>query len=76
MSLLKKTPSAAPAFIVPSLSNSLPAYAELLAKQVALQTEQSALLAERRELEKAIAADTSRELPSKVAELLGDAPRI
>lgn len=61
-------------FIVPSLSDASPDYAALIAKKTELQAKHSELTRERRTLEKAIAADTSRETPVRVAELLGDEP--
>lgn len=62
------------AYRVPSLAEADTIYAGLVAKRVELLDKQSSLLAERRKIEKAISADTSIEVPSKVAVLLGDEP--
>ncbi|TPL39233.1 hypothetical protein [Mesorhizobium sp. B2-4-8] len=64
----------ADAYRVPTLTECSDTYAGLRAKQADMNTEMSAVVAERRGLEKAIAADTSREISPTVAELLGDAP--
>jgi hypothetical protein len=73
MGILPKKPAAEP-FRVPSLAEASTDYAALVAKRSELQTRQLELSRERRTLEKAIAADTSRETPTRVAELLGDRP--
>ncbi|MGO4832887.1 hypothetical protein AB4144_11430, partial [Rhizobiaceae sp. 2RAB30] len=73
MALLKRTSPAEP-YRVPSLSESDETYAGLVAKKAELLDKQSAHTKERRELEKAIASDTSRDVRPAIAELLGDAP--
>ncbi|MBS3649673.1 hypothetical protein KEU06_13755 [Pseudaminobacter sp. 19-2017] len=73
MAFLKKS-APAQAFRVPTLADASPEYAALIEKQAAIQAEQTTLAAERRELEKQIAADTAPEVRPAIAELLGDAP--
>ncbi|MBZ9600497.1 hypothetical protein [Phyllobacterium chamaecytisi] len=69
MSLLKQ--KTVP-FVVPSLADADPAYAELVAKQRDLLDQQAKFTAERVGLVASIRADTSREVDPKVAALLGD----
>lgn len=73
MAILKKTAAAEP-YRVPSLAESDPDYAALIAKKAELLDKHAELTRERRTLEKAIAADTSREVRPSIAELLGDEP--
>jgi hypothetical protein len=72
----RSTPKAkaADVYRVPTLEECSDIYAGLKVKKFDMNNEMSAAVTERRALEKAIAADTSREVPSAVAELLGDAP--
>ncbi|MBM2715475.1 hypothetical protein JQK88_30575 [Mesorhizobium caraganae] len=80
MGLLKKSeptkpdaPLESPApFVMPSLEDSSPAYAALIAKRLALNVARDKLQAERRKLEKEIALDTSTALRPAIANLLGD----
>ncbi|TIS53032.1 MAG: hypothetical protein E5W91_32680 [Mesorhizobium sp.] len=64
----------ADAYHVPTLEESSDVYAALRTKKLEINNEMSAAVTERRGLEKAIAADTSREVRPAIAELLGDAP--
>ncbi|MER9900105.1 hypothetical protein [Mesorhizobium sp. M0130] len=60
-------------FVMPSLEDSSPAYAALLAKRLELNVSRGDLQTERRKLEKEIAADTSKAvLRPAIANLLGD----
>ena len=70
----KKSAPAAEPFRVPALAEVDETYAALLEKQTELTAKQSDLERERRAVEKAIAADTSRETRPEIAALLGDAP--
>ncbi|MER9596685.1 MULTISPECIES: hypothetical protein [unclassified Mesorhizobium] len=80
MGLLKKSeptklesPTQAPTpFVMPSLEDSSPAYAALLAKRLELSVSRGDLQTERRKLDKEIAADTSKALRPAIANLLGD----
>jgi hypothetical protein len=73
MALLKKQTAAEP-FHVPSLDEASKEYADLRAKQIELHNKLGEAERERIALRRAIAADTSREIPSAIAEILGDAP--
>jgi hypothetical protein len=70
----KTTPAAAEPFRVPSLAEVDSDYAALLQKQAELTARQAELEREKRAVEKAIAADTSREVKPEIAALLGDEP--
>ncbi|MCA0000927.1 MULTISPECIES: hypothetical protein [unclassified Mesorhizobium] len=59
---------------MPTLEECSDVYAVLKTKKAEINSGMSAAVAERRGLEKAIAADTSREVRPAIAELLGDAP--
>jgi chromosome segregation ATPase len=61
-------------FRVPSLAEVDSDYAALLQKQAELTARQAELEREKRAVEKAIAADTSREVKPEIAALLGDEP--
>jgi hypothetical protein len=75
MALLKKsTSAAAEPYVVPSLAEVDDVYAGLLTKRADLSAKMNALMTEKRALEKAIEADTSREVRPAIAELLGDEP--
>ncbi|WP_339033788.1 hypothetical protein WHZ78_18450 [Bradyrhizobium symbiodeficiens] len=72
MAPLKKTNTEA--FVVPSLAESDPSYAALVAKQNELLARQSTLRDQRREVEREIAAQpaTTLRVSANVAKLLGD----
>lgn len=74
MALLKKPAPVAEPFRVPSLAEVDGDYAALLEKQAELTARQSDLEREKRSVEKAIAADSSREVRPEIAALLGDKP--
>lgn len=74
MALLKKPAPAPEQFRVPSLADVDADYAALLEKQAELTARRSDLEREKRSVEKAIAADTSREVRPEIAALLGDEP--
>jgi len=73
--ILKKTavPSAA-RFVVPSLADASPEYAALVRRQAELNASYASLLAEKRRLEKEVAADPAPRIRPGVAALLGDDP--
>ncbi len=71
--ITKPKPPAEP-FRVPDLAESDAAYAELQQKQLELTALHATKTAEVRALEKAIAADNSREVAPGIAALLGDEP--
>lgn len=72
MAFNRKKP--ADAFVVPSLADASPEYAALVKKQAELQTRQSSLRDQRREVEREIAAQppVTIRVSARVAELLGD----
>jgi chromosome segregation ATPase len=61
-----------PDFAIPSLADSSPEYAELLAKRASLSARQSELSAEKRRLEKEIRTAPQKEYSARVAALLGE----
>lgn len=72
--LTKSKTAPAEPFRAPDLAEGDTTYAEYLRKRVGLLALQSEKSAELRTLEKAIAADTSREVAPGIAALLGDEP--
>lgn len=70
----KKPTATTGSFRVPSLAEVDSDYAALLQKQAELTARQAELEREKRAVEKAIAADTSREVKPEIAALLGDEP--